>query len=628
MNDYKIGSLVVYHNSPVIIKDILADKITIELKNKKTKKVRSKDIIFLHQGPTLLEKLDENLEGDIESAWEFIEDDKITISDLAELIFEDSTPLAVWKSYQILKEDLYFLGDVENIVRNSKESIDLILSQQREKERVLQEWEDYLKRVKNKTILEEDLTKLKEVEQVIFNQNSNNRTLKAIKIESIPEKAHQFLLDIDLWHETINPYPERYRCNLKNPQFDNIKLIDEERKDLTHLETFAIDSKHTGDPDDAVSLDGEDLWVHIADVASIITPNSEIDNEARGRGSSLYMPEMVVNMLPENIVKELGLGLSEKSVALSFKIKISEEGEPTCEEITPSIIKVKRVTYDEVDKIIDQYPFNKINDILSPFIKKRENNGEIKISLPEIDIHVTEFDIDLFTSSSKLLINSSKNLSTPKIEIKKIGDSLSRKMVADLMIVTGEATANWLIKNKIPAPFATQSFPEEESVKDPKTLAEMIAKLRTLKKSKLSLKPEIHAGLGLKRYTRVTSPLRRYSDLLVHQQIRAFLKNRELISSQEMEEKMTEAEFTASNRKLAGRLSDKHWKLYYVKYLENKEFDAILIIKNYNRGVALIPELNLDVKINSISSLELDTNLKIKITGVNIPKLTAYGKII
>ena len=72
----------------------------------------------------------------------------------------------------------------------------------------------------------------------------------------------------------------------------------EPRRDLTHLPAFAIDDEENQDPDDAVSLDGERLWVHVADVAALVAPDSEADLEARGRGANLYLPERIVNMLP------------------------------------------------------------------------------------------------------------------------------------------------------------------------------------------------------------------------------------------------------------------------------------------------------------------------------------------
>jgi hypothetical protein len=88
------------------------------------------------------------------------------------------------------------------------------------------------------------------------------------------------------------------------------ELPDEERLDLTGLPAYAIDDEGNLDPDDALSLDGDRLWVHIADVAALVRPGSPADLEARARGATLYLPETTVPMLPAAAVPRMGLGLS------------------------------------------------------------------------------------------------------------------------------------------------------------------------------------------------------------------------------------------------------------------------------------------------------------------------------
>jgi len=628
INKYKKGSLVIYHNSPAIITSILDDKITLMLKNKKTKKVRLKDIVFLYSGPVSdFKELDNKLDEDIESALELIDEETVNIDDLAEFIYGEVSAPSLWKTWILLQEKVYFYGDLNEIKANSKETINKILSEREEKERGIKEWSDYIERVKNKLVNESDLIKLREVESLAFGHETNNRTMKAINQESTPLKAHQLLLRLDLWSDKINPYPKRFNCALQNPEFDIPESDNGKRIDLTALETYAIDSEHTKDPDDAVSFDGEYLWVHIADVASMIVPDSEIDLESRGRGSTLYLPEKSINMIPLSIVEKLGLGLSEKSVALSFKIKINDDGKPVCEKITPSLIKVKRISYNEADNLMENSLFSKINNLVDRFNKRRANNGSMDIILPEADISVNNLNSDnIFGKESCLKINSSKFVSEMNIKINKIEMTKSRKMVATIMLLTNEAVAQWLYENNIPAPYVSQNAPEE--IKQPKTLAQTISYLKTFQKSKLSLNPSIHAGLGLDKYVRTTSPLRRYSDLLVHQQIRAFLLNKDLISSDQVEEKMNEAEFTAYNCTMASRLSSRHWKLIYIKQLENKEFDGVLIDKRGGKGIVLIPELAIEAKVLSVGSIDLDSEFKIMITDINIPKLELFAKII
>ena len=623
---YKIGNLVIYHNSAAIITDIINDKITILLKNGKTKKVRSKDIIFLHSGPIKsLSILDTPLEADIESALELLEEEEVNINDLSEFIFGENTCNAVYKTWKILQENIFFSGDFNKIKANSHDYIQKILNKQKQKEMEIENWNNYLERIKKHSVVEEDLIKLKEVEQVAFDKNSNNKTMKALNIEATPEKAHKLLLDLKVWNETINPYPKRLNCNLNSFEYEIPTSIEETRLDLTHLKSYAIDSENTKDPDDAISLDGDYLWIHIADVASMIKPNSEIDKDARARGTSLYLPEKVISMIPYKIVELLGLGLNEVSPSLSFKIKVDANGEPFCEKIALAMVKVKRISYKEVDELINQEPFSTINSIINRFYQRRKRNGSRDIFLPETDIKIKS-KMEFF-GNSMLKINNNEDISKLEINLTEIENSSSRQMVSNAMLLTGEAVANWLAKNNIPAPFVCQTAPLE--LKEPKTLSEMLSYLKTFQKSKLCLSPDKHFGLGLEKYVRVTSPLRRYSDLLVHQQIRAFLLNKEeLIDSKEMEEKMTESEFTSYNCTIASRLSYKHWKLFYIKYFSDRKFDGILMDKRNGKGIVLIPELAIDVKVQNIKTIELDTKLKISITDINIPKLELYGKIL
>ena len=117
---------------------------------------------------------------------------------------------------------------------------------------------------------------------------------------------------------TDNPWPHRSGLSLDEVQLGVPDLPDEQRLDLTGLESWAIDDEGNQDPDDAISLDGDYLWVHVADVAALVRPDGHIDQAARERGSNLYLPEGVHNMLPATITEQLGLGLAEHSPALSI----------------------------------------------------------------------------------------------------------------------------------------------------------------------------------------------------------------------------------------------------------------------------------------------------------------------
>ena len=98
-----------------------------------------------------------------------------------------------------------------------------------------------------------------------------------------PENAHAFLLEVGYWDGWVDPYPRRLELPISAPTIDLGDLPEENRVDLTALPAFAIDDEGNQDPDDAISLDGDRLWVHVADVAALVRPDSPADLEARAR---------------------------------------------------------------------------------------------------------------------------------------------------------------------------------------------------------------------------------------------------------------------------------------------------------------------------------------------------------
>ena len=153
------------------------------------------------------------------------------------------------------------------------------------------------------------------------------------------------------------------------------------RRDLTHLAAFAIDDEGSDDPDDAISLEGNRLWVHVADVAALVPPESPADLEARARGANLYLPEGTVPMLPPEVTQLLGLGLADISPALSFGMDLTPAGEITGIEIVPSWIRVTRLTYDEVELRLAEEPFTCLYDLALRCEARRQTRGAITLTL-------------------------------------------------------------------------------------------------------------------------------------------------------------------------------------------------------------------------------------------------------
>ena len=623
--EFSSNSLVLYKNGPAIV-DQPGDKISIQVTGGKTVKVRPKDIKLLHPGPLKsLHELNQEPAGDLEDAWELLQGETVGLAELAEYIYGETTPVTVWHALLALRTEVHFIGPTHEIVARTEAEVERVQLKQREKEQEASRWQEYLERVKDNSILPEDIEYLKEVESFAYGRTSKSRTLKELGIEAIPEKAHQMMLRLGLWNQSVNPYPSRFGCALTQPELDVPELQEEEREDLTALETFAIDDDNCSDPDDAISLDGDSIWVHVADAAALIKADSPLDLEARARGANLYLPETIINMLPAAVTTKLGLGLQEeRSPALSFKIGFNEEGQAVCQEMTPSWVKVQRTSYSATDLLMDESPFAEMSVITEAFRKRRFENGAAQLNLPEVKLKTTVGE-PLYNLCEKHELGL-KSETEYSVEISDLPRLKSRDMVTDAMLMAGEAIALFLNENRIPAPYASQPPPDEAST--PVTMAENFAYRKKFKRSGLHLEPDLHAGLGLDQYTRVTSPLRRYSDLLVHQQLRAFLAGEPLISEEDMLKRMSEAESGGGSVSQAERRSNRHWILLHMQQHPETVYRGVVVDKRDDRGVVMIPELGLDARVRQMANDKLDDEVNVQLTKVYLTELDFSCRIL
>jgi exoribonuclease-2 len=158
-------------------------------------------------------------------------------------------------------------------------------------------------------------------------------------------------------------------------------------------------------------------------------------------------------------------------------------------------------------------------------------------------------------------------------------------------------------------------------------MAAMYAYRRRFKPTRLVGEPEPHFGLGLPLYTRATSPLRRYSDLLVHQQIRAWLASGALLSPQEVLQRASEAETASAAVRRAERLSNQHWKLVYLRHHPDWRGEGIIVEKDEHRATVLIPELALDARIRLRSDHSLNDRVQLTPREIDLPELACYFRV-
>jgi exoribonuclease-2 len=207
-----------------------------------------------------------------------------------------------------------------------------------------------------------------------------------------------------------------------------------------------------------------------------------------------------------------------------------------------------------------------------------------------------------------------------KVVVRPLPRLNSREMVTDCMLMAGEAVARFAEERSLPVPFAGQPAPETKDC--PADLAGRYSFRRQLKPSKLSTQPEPHAGLGLERYTRATSPLRRYSDLLAHQQLRACLAGRPPLEAGELSQRLAVAETAGAGVRRAERLSNQHWKLVYLQQNPDWRGDGVVVEIKDGRAVVLIPELALEARMRLPNGASLNDQKRLVLREVDVPELT------
>ena len=155
----------------------------------------------------------------------------------------------------------------------------------------------------------------------------------------------------------------------------------------------------------------------------------------------------------------------------------------------------------------------------------------------------------------------------------------------------------------------------------------MYALRRLMKRGQLKSVADRHAGTGLEAYTQVTSPLRRYQDLIAHQQLRAHIRGRALLTSQEILLRLAATEAVMSNMRQVERRSNQHWTLVYLSETPQWRGEGVIVEIEGNRARAIIPGLGMETNLHCPSSLPLNARVPIVLGGSNIPELSVYFRI-
>ncbi len=377
------------------------------------------------------------------------------------------------------------------------------------------------------------------------------------------------------------------------------------RRDLRSWTMVTIDGEDAKDLDDAVSItreeDGYLLGVHIADVSNYVQENSALDREAFLRGTSVYLVDRVIPMLPHRLSNGIcSLNAGEDRLALSCLMKLDQRGRIVDHEILETVICVdQRMSYTSVKKILedgDEEECRKYEDLVPMFRlmeeaagllrKNRKKRGSIDFDFPETKIRLDENGIP--------------------VDVRPYERNTATKIIEDFMLAANETVAEDFYWQEIPFLYRTHEAPDKDQMQKlelfirnfgysihlggdevhPGELQKLLSKLegtaeealisrltlRSMKQAKYTVDCSGHFGLAAKYYCHFTSPIRRYPDLQIHRIIKDTLRGRMRTEKRAHYEKILPdaARHSSQMERRADEAERETIKLKKVQYMESR----------------------------------------------------------
>ena len=354
-------------------------------------------------------------------------------------------------------------------------------------------------------------------------------------------------------------YPEKVMNQAERIPDEILEADCAGRTDLRDMVMVTIDGEDAKDLDDAVSLTVKDglyyLGVHIADVSNYVQERSALDREALNRGTSVYLVDRVIPMLPHKLSNGIcSLNAGVDRLALSCLMTINEKGEVIDHSIEETVICVnERMTYTSVKKILEEKEeaererykdlvpmFEQMEELAAILRKKRKKRGSIDFDFPE----------------TKIILDKEGH----PVEIKPYDRNVATKIIEDFMLIANETVAQHFYWLELPFVYRTHDVPDPEKIQKlasfiynfgysikvnkeevhPKEIQKLLSKvegsaeealisrlaLRSMKQAKYTVDCTGHFGLACDYYCHFTSPIRRYPDLQIHRIIKDWIRGR------------------------------------------------------------------------------------------------------
>jgi len=398
---------------------------------------------------------------------------------------------------------------------------------------------------------------------------------------------------------------------IKEPTVEEL-MADPKRKDLRELDIFTIDAASTRDYDDALHVEDHGdtikVGIHIADVSYFIKPRAPLFEESQERATSLYFPEGHIPMLPTSLSQGVFSLIKDRPrPTLSFLINLDREGNILNFSIVRSLIQVKRrLTYKEVDGILEQQQeghqdLHLLNRIRRQLQQKRVENGSLFLSLPDVNLDV-------------------RNRDHIKVRLSPV-DTPARTLVSEMMILANGIAATYMAGQEAPGLFRSQPPPRKRLISGIKNAMQDIARQRRfLSRGELTTHPKPHSGLGLNCYTTVTSPIRRFLDLIMHHQLANMVSGKGILFSSD--ECKSFAGIINQNLGRANGVRQQRHRYWILRYLEPQQGDkmqALVVGQGPKRVNLLLTDcfFDIDLPINPAFPVEPGDTVRVQLARVH-----------
>jgi exoribonuclease-2 len=570
-------------------------------------------------------------EINVKELWELIKDENESFDYkyLAQLCFgEEVSDDHVAALVRALFEDqLFFKMKDGQFLPNPEEKIALTIQQmeeERQKEEKLISGSDWLKRsLRDGALITNDSERY--IVDNLIDLALNQRDAKEYKfVKELLERAgisdageaRNTLVRIGIWERDEHVDLIRYNIaqSFSDEQIEQAVLLNKKPvsyngyEDLRHLDIFTVDGENTLDFDDALSIerDGDHMQVgiHITDVSSVVDVENILDREALFRASSLYLPGKEIPMFPPQLSHDrLSLKKDCERQALSLLVNFDMNGEIFDYRFVPSIICIKRhLTYDHVNNIYETEKDTMFHWLYRLALKRQryrvEQGGALILSLPELSISV-----DKDGSINMGLVSQE----TP-----------SRMMIAEMMILYNWLAARFCRDNRLPTIYRAQKEPSEKlGLEDGNYIYYVFRQRRKLQPLVIDVEPLPHSGLGLDSYINVTSPIRRYFDLVSQRQMLNFMfRGTPFYNGEELDKVITQVSAALKELNTVKRNRYNYWIIRYLESRPGKPLPAIVldVLKGRYRIILTDFFITAEIKREKESRLTSGEEIYVRVT--------------